>query len=279
MARVRALLRSHDPSVARLERADVHHHETLDELRSAIDTLGLRARYRDRSNIGVVDDVDLVITVGGDGTLLSASHAIGTIPVFGVNSAPMDSVGFLCSARRGQVLSRLRAVVRGALATTNLARMRVVVEGQPVHTRVLNDVLYAHRNPAMTARYILAFRRAVEEHKSSGIWISTAAGSTAAVRSAGGRVLSPRSKLLEFVVREPYDPTGRGPTWQRGLVRPHESLEIWNKMRQAALFLDGPRTIVPLEIGQRVRFELSPEPLSVIGFARNTSARPAAPAG
>jgi NAD+ kinase len=272
MERVRELLRTKDPSVARLLRADRHHSQTLEELRSAIEQLGLRARFRDRSQIGSVEGFDLVITVGGDGTLLSASHACGDTPVFGINSAPFDSVGFLCSARQGNVHSRLRDAVRGRLEITRLARMRLAVDGEVVHQRVLNDVLYAHKNPAMTSRYHLTFRDHSEEQKSSGIWIGPAAGSTAAVHSAGGRVLAPRSRLLQFVVREPYHPRGGTFQWQRGLVRPGESLEVINVMREAMLFIDGPRMPVPLEIGQRVRFDLSPEPLRVLGFSPGTSA-------
>jgi NAD+ kinase len=272
MARVRELLRAKDPSVARLLRADRHHSATLAELREVLRNLGVRARFRDRSQMGSTEGFDLVITVGGDGTLLSASHACGDVPIFGINSAPFDSVGFLCSARQGNVRSRVRDAVQGRLPITLLSRMRVTVDGEVVHQRVLNDVLYAHRNPAMTARYHLIFRGVSEEHKSSGIWIGPAAGSTAAIRSAGGRVLSPRSRMIQFVVREPFHPCGGKFTWERGLVRPGEALEVLNVMREAALYIDGPRCMIPLEIGQRVRFDVSPEPLRVLGFSPGTSA-------
>src|SRR5262249_40637486 len=109
------------------------------------------------------------------------------------------------------------------------------------------------------------------EQKSSGIWIGPAAGSTAAIRSAGGRVLAPRSRLIQYVVREPYTPTGMAYRCEHGLVSPGDALEILNKMREAALFIDGPRPGAPGEIGQRVRFDLSDEPLRVIGLERGTS--------
>ncbi len=271
MPRVRALLRARDPVVANLVRADAHHAETLEEVREALGKLGVRARFRDRSKVGLVDDFDLVVTVGGDGTLLSVSHSVGETPMFGINSAPVDSVGFLCSARRGNVRERFEALLEGKLATAHLARMRVAVDGKVVHTRVLNDCLYANRNPAMTARYFLLFRDVTEEQKSSGIWVGPATGSTAAIGSAGGRRLPPESRRVQFVVREPYKPDGGRYANRQGLVTPGDALEIWNKMREAALYLDGPRTVVHLEIGQRVRFDLSPERLNVIGFAPGTS--------
>ena len=45
-------------------------------------------------------DADLVVAVGGDGTLLAASHNVVDVPILGVNSAPGHSVGFFCAAKR-----------------------------------------------------------------------------------------------------------------------------------------------------------------------------------
>jgi NAD+ kinase len=134
-------LKRNDPSVARFERSDRYHRETVEQLRAALREFGVTARFRDRSRVGKVDGFDVVMTVGGDGTLLSASHAVGSTPVFGINSAPLDSVGFLCSAHHGNVRERVRDLVAGRLPETRLARMRVTVDGKVKHTRVLNDVL------------------------------------------------------------------------------------------------------------------------------------------
>ncbi|MDP3275912.1 MAG: NAD(+)/NADH kinase [Deltaproteobacteria bacterium] len=273
MSRVRALLRKKDPSVARLIRADAQHGETLEEVRSALKTLKIKARFRDRSQIGDVTPFDLVITVGGDGTLLSVSHTLGETPVLGINSAPEDSVGFFAGARKGNVLDRLTQLLDGAMARTWLARMRVHVDKKEVDRRVLNEVLFAHKCPAMTSRYILKVGDREEEQKSSGFYIGPAAGSTAAIRSAGGRVLPLGSRALQLVVREPYTPDGRGVEIAHEVIKAGESIEVINKMREGCLFIDGPRKPQPVEIGQRVRFDLSPEPLLVYGMARAESVR------
>jgi NAD+ kinase len=272
MKRVRELLRKGDPSVERLVRADAHHRETLDEVRAAFKTLGLSARFRDRSQLGSVDGFDLVVTVGGDGTLLSVSHALATTPVLGINSAPLDSVGFLAGAKKGEVLERLRAVVEGRVKLQRIARMRVTIDGREAHRRVLNEVLFAHKNPAMTSRYFLSARGTTEEHKSSGFYIGPAVGSTAAIRSAGGKVLPLGSKALQLLVREPYTPDGRGFALEHLILRPGEPVEALNKMREGVLFIDGPREPISLEIGQRVTFDLSPEPLLAYGIARPAAA-------
>jgi NAD+ kinase len=273
MRRVRELLRKGDPSVERLVRADQHHRETLDEVREALRALGIKGRFRDRAQLGEVDGFDLVVTVGGDGTLLSVSHALSSTPILGINSAPLDSVGFLAGAQKGNVLARLRAIVEGEVPLLRLARMRVRVDGREVHRRVLNEVLFAHKSPAMTSRYFLSLGAITEEHKSSGFYIGPAVGSTAAIRSAGGRVLPLRSRRLQLVVREPYTPDGSRYQIEKAIIAPGVTVECINKMRQGCLFLDGPRQSMALEIGQRVTFDVSPEPLLAFGIARREGSR------
>ena len=121
-----------------------------------------------------------MITVGGDGTLLSASHAVTRVPMLGVNSAPSHSVGFFCGAKRGQARPAILSAVSGDLHKMVLSRMSVRVNGKTITDRVLNEALYCHASPAATTRYILRLGDVEEEQKSSGFWIGPAAGSTAA---------------------------------------------------------------------------------------------------
>jgi len=265
--RVKELLARGDVTVARMVRADEHHHRTVEEVQRALEAVGARVTLRYRDRLEDFDAYDLVVTVGGDGTLLWASHGVGDTPMLGVNSAPQDSVGFLCGTRMGEVLPHIEAIAKGTAPRVKLARMQVSVDGEVVHRRVLNDVLFANPHPAHTSRYLLSFRGMLEEQKSSGLWISTGAGSTAAIRSAGGRLLSLRSRLLQFVVREPYTPDGAPYSLPRGLVHPGERLEIFNKMRECRLYVDGPRISLPVELGQRVTFCTSDEPLTVMGVS------------
>lgn len=266
--RVKDLLARADPTVARMMRADEHHGRTLEEVQDVLDKLGVRFSLRMRDRIGEVTDVDVVITVGGDGTLLSVSHSVGDIPMLGVNSAPLDSIGYLCGTRMGEVRAHLEGVLAGRVPALSLARMQVRVDGEVAHARVLNDALFAHPHPANTSRYLLTVDRVTEEQRSSGLWIATATGSTAAIRSAGGRVLPLRSRRIQYVVREPYMPPGERSSLLRGVLRQGQTFEIANKMREAKIYLDGPRLALTVEIGQRVRFERSPESLRLLGVSK-----------
>lgn len=267
--RVKDLLAQRDPTVARMMRADEHHGRTLEEVQAALDALGIRFTLRTRDRVGEVSEVDLVITVGGDGTLLSVSHSVGDIPMLGVNSAPGDSVGFLCGTGMGEVRPHLEAVLAGRVAGITLSRMAVRVDGVVQNARILNDALFTHPHPANTSRYLLTLDRHTEEQRSSGIWISTATGSTAAIRSAGGRPLPLRSRQLQYVVREPYLAPDDRYSLLRGTFRQGQCFEIANKMREARIYLDGPRLGLTVEIGQRVRFERSDETLTLLGVSKN----------
>lgn len=261
------LLGRKDVTVSRMERADRHHSEALQEVRAAIEHLGWRATFRERDRVGEVAGFDLVITVGGDGTLLWVSHAVGDTPMLGVNSAPQDSVGFLCGTRRGEVREHLEAIEDDRVARVRVARMQVSVDDEVVHRRVLNDVLFAHPIPAMTSKYILEVEGAQEEQKSSGLWVSTAAGSTAAIRSAGGKPMAFRSRMLQYLAREPYTPPGLTYHHTRGYVHPGDALRIRSKLREARLYADGSRNAVGVEFGQVVSFSLSDEPLVLMGVS------------
>src|SRR4051812_15274575 len=181
-ARVRALLRAGDPAVAGLMRAHQAHVQTLSDARQLLRALGARATFRRRSAHGAMSAFDLLITIGGDGTLLWASQSVGAhLPVLAINSAPEDSVGYFCAAHRADLADVLASALAGRLPETRLTRMSVEIDGVLATKRVLNDVLFSHYSPAATTRYALRLQRRAEEQKSSGVWVSTAAGSTAAI--------------------------------------------------------------------------------------------------
>ena len=278
---IESLVESRDETVRSMLPGHLEHTQTVEETRSAVADLGVEASWFDRPHDFRVDDGwDLVVTVGGDGTLLAASHGIGPdVPLLGVNSAPGHSVGFFCGASKGGVRSALHGALHGTLRRTELTRMRVELNGRTLHARVLNEALFCHASPAATSRYFLRLVELgsvpggrvleEEEQKSSGVWVGPAAGSTAAQRSAGGHVQPLSSKRLQYVVREPYVPNKGALRMVLGLVEEGHGLAVRSKMRQARLFLDGDHLVHPVTIGDLVLMRRSDEPLVVLGLARN----------
>lgn len=285
--RVERLLREKDLTVQRMAGAHEQHEACLAEVKTALEELGCEAKMvmaaaldefkvmidppRSDGRPGAMPPSrkpDLVVTIGGDGTLLAASHTVSDTPILAINSAPDYSVGFFCGGRLGNVHETLEKALSGKLPRAQLTRMKVEKDGQLLTTRVLNEVLVCASSPAATTRYILEHRGVTEEQKSSGIWIGPAAGSTAAQRSAGGRVLPLTSNKLQFVVREPYTPAGQVLRLPRGLVAPGESLTVRAKMSDGRVFVDGPHEVHSVTIGDLLRFSASDEPLNLLGVLR-----------
>ncbi|HWZ90559.1 MAG TPA: NAD(+)/NADH kinase [Polyangiaceae bacterium] len=264
--RARSLLKKRDPSVKTWLASHREHSRTIDEVERVLDRVGAKTLILQRAHAAFeTSDATLVIAVGGDGTLLAASHNVGSVPILGVNSAPSHSVGFFCAARRDDFESHLLRALAGRLKSVRLTRMTVSLNGRLRSKRVLNEALYSHSTPAATSRYILHVGRQHEEQRSSGFWIGPAAGSTAAQHSAGGRVLPISSSNLQLVVREPYSPYGKYELLQL-IVGEKTAISVQSKMDNASLYLDGPHRTVSVRLGDTVSFGVSDEPLTVLGL-------------
>jgi NAD+ kinase len=266
--RAKSLLRKKDPSVARWVDSHREHQRTVETVLDVLDSLGARTLLLRRAHAAFdAGDARLVVAVGGDGTLLAASHNVGNTPILGVNSAPKYSVGFFCAAQRSTAKRMIAEALDEQLPSVKLSRMSVSLNGRVRSRRVLNEALYCHASPAATSRYILSHQKARETQRSSGFWVGPAAGSTAAQYSAGGRVLPLGSRKLQVVVREAIQPERGRYEMLRFLVSPGDQLEAQSMMQDACMFLDGPNRRIPLSLGDVASFALSDQPLHVLGMA------------
>jgi NAD+ kinase len=265
--RVRQLVKAKDPAVRSWVSAHEEHQRTFETVMSELERVGAQALVVRRAHAAFdVEGAELVIAVGGDGTLLAASHNVDGVPILGVNSAPKSSVGFFCAATRRDFRKNLELALAGKLRPMSLARMAVTLNGRMRSKRVLNEALYCHDSPAATSRYLLHIGKRTEDQRSSGIWIGPPAGSTAAQRSAGGRVLPLASRQLQLVVREPYTPRGKKNALALAIIKPRQRVTIISKMDDSSLFLDGPKRKLPVRLGDEIEFTLSDAPLQVLGL-------------
>lgn len=220
----------------------------------------VRLRYKLRPILGY----DLIITIGGDGTFLETSHYLQEGIILGVNSVPNDSVGFFCRATAENFLDKIYHYIRGKARTQIFQRLKITIDGKKQAPLALNDILFASQNPAGTTRYVLKIGKKPEEQKSSGLWISTAAGSTAATKSAGGTSLPLNSRKIQYVVREPYEPHGKKYQLLKKVLGPQKSIEILSMMDDAAIFVDGPHIIYPIRRGSTVSIQNAHHPIRAI---------------
>lgn len=266
------LARSGRQVARRVAPAAAEHERTLGALLQGLKRLGVEPFLTDVS----IDDearealgrARFVVSVGGDGTLLTASHYLEKATLLGINSAPRDSVGYLALCRRATISKTLDAIASGSLRPVPVTRLSVTLDGAALPEPALNDVLIAHQHPAATSRYLVRLGRQSEMHRSSGLWVSTAAGSTAGIRSSGGTVMPLRSRRLQFRARELYRRAGSGFPLASGFLAPGAELAVESQMDSGSLYIDGSRVSYPFPFGARAEIRALPEPLLLFADPR-----------
>ena len=248
------------------------HNLTLQGVREALEREGLEVTLVLRGQVhrekGVDEKFKLLVSVGGDGTLLDASHHAVRVPILGVNSDPLRSVARFSGCNLKTFPLVLKTYLNGRLKPTAVPRLEFWVNGRKSPWLVLNDLLVTTLSPAGTSRYVLKVGSRVEEQMSSGIWISTAAGSTAAIFSAGGKSLPPTSRKFQYVVREAYQKKFGIRRLLKGILEPGRVLEVVSRMKEGRLFIDGANLVCPFRLGDRLKVQSSHYPLKVIGLKK-----------
>lgn len=204
------------------------------------------------------DALDLVVVVGGDGTVLDVSHRVVDTPMLAINSDPQRSIGYFSACDASGTRRALRRFVDDQSIRGTLHRLGVYLNGEKFAYPCMNDLLVVNQHPAMMSRYILTAGELQESQNSSGIWISTPAGSTAGIRSAGGTVLPLRAAMLQYLVREPYNPRGPAYLLHRGIRHIDEGLHIRSLMPDGRIYVDGPYLEIPFDYGDELMIREAP---------------------
>lgn len=139
----------------------------------------------------VLEAAELVITIGGDGTLLRGVRIAVPldIPILGVNTGRL---GFLTEIETtADGMERMRRVVRGDFAVEERLALHASVNGAGAHF-ALNDVVVRRGAEARMAPFGLSLDGERTTHISAdGIVVATPTGSTAYFLSAGGPIIAP----------------------------------------------------------------------------------------
>lgn len=247
----------------RLKKADAEHTNTLDYVKDTLKKCNITVKAYYREAHVPFEEFDTIITVGGDGTFLKAAASARNQTIIGVNSSLSFSVGRLCVANIknfDQILARVQA---GEFQLKKLQRLSLTIDGIR-KADVLNDVLIAHLNPAVLSRYVLKVNGIEEEQRSSGLWVSTAIGSSGAIRSAGGRVLEPYSSEIQYLPRELYEGLNGTYRLKGGVLDPGKTIKIYSLMPQGNIYIDGTNRILPFTYGQELKISLSKLPIRTI---------------
>ncbi len=144
-------------------------------------------------------NVQFLISLGGDGTLLQAAREAATyrIPVLGVN---FGRLGFLCEIEREEVFSALEKILHQDFEIQERLMLHASVErnGQDsISQLVLNDVVFARdsKDGIITLQANLSGEPTVS-YPADGLIVATPTGSTAYSLSAGGPIISPNVQAI-----------------------------------------------------------------------------------
>jgi len=205
--------------------------------------------------------LDLVVVLGGDGTLLSAvrSTAAIDVPLLGVN---LGSLGFLTDVPLSSLFSMLDAIVQGRAAVEHRALLQCdLLRGEEILGSyvVFNDAVVNKTPLARLNHYeLLVDNVFVSSYRADGMIVATPTGSTAYSLSAGGPVLMPTVNAFVITPVAPHALT------HRPLVVPDSAVvEILLRGQEVAyLSLDG-QPGLDLRDGDRVRCRRSEHKVSL----------------
>lgn len=214
--------------------------------------------------------LDLLLTLGGDGTLLRGARMVARegVPVLGVN---LGHLGFLTSAPRDEMEAGLSRWLAGDFSIDERLVLLVhteTAEGERGRDHLaLNDAVLHKGGAARVIRLSMtATRDVVGSYSADGIILATPTGSTAYSLSAGGPIVSP---AVDCIIATPICPHTLG---VRPLILPADetvTVEVLSPTQELLLTIDGQEseTLVP---GQRVVVRRAPQPVRLVRFPGQT---------
>jgi NAD+ kinase len=217
-----------------------------------------------------VRDLDLLLTLGGDGTLLRGARLVAPhgVPVLGVN---LGHLGFLTSFGPAELEAGLERVMQGQtlLDQRMVLEIRAESAAGEVHTSCLafNDaVLHRGGMARMIRMAVYAHDEEVGTYSADGIILATPTGSTAYSLSAGGPIVAPS---LDCIIATPICPHTLA-------VRPlvlsateTVTVEVLSPTEELILTVDGQESanLVP---GDRLVARRTDSPLRLVRFPGQT---------
>jgi NAD+ kinase len=205
---------------------------------------------------------DLLICLGGDGTVLRAARTVAPnpVPILGVN---MGRLGFLAEVRPDELMDRLPDVLAGKYRLEERAMLKADIPAWGVSYDALNDVVVGRQTvsrPIYVDVVVDGSRLAI--HRCDAMIVATATGSTAYSLSAGGPILHPESRDIVLTPVAPHIAASRP------LVLPPDSVvELTvSADKDAIVSIDG-QVDTQLNSADTVTVSLSPHMARFVRFS------------
>ncbi|MGI9088133.1 MAG: NAD(+)/NADH kinase [Chthoniobacterales bacterium] len=201
-------------------------------------------------------DAELIVVLGGDGTILNAVGRLGAAikPIFGIN---IGSLGFLTCAASSAVEEAIGCIVKGEMDFSERTLLEVSIRnGSEISEAViaLNDAVLSRGKISRLVRLETRVNgEALTEFNADGLIIATPTGSTAYSLSAGGPILAPESGALVITPICPHVLTNRSIIVGKDAVI---EVEVTERDNPVFLTVDG-REPTRVEFGEIVTVQRS----------------------
>ena len=215
------------------------------------------------SKTEMVEQADVLLVLGGDGTLLSAAHTpqVENVPILAIN---IGTLGFLTDASLDELYPTLKATLAGDYRIEHRMMLEVVVDRQgvpqPFRAFALNDVVIRHYTRLIELDAYIDDELFIP-YNADGLIIATPSGSTGYSLSCAGTIVAPQLEAILLTPIAPHSLT----------VRPFIAdgdAEITVKMRAAYqsvdVFVDGQRETHSLTAGAVIKVEKAERTIQLI---------------
>ena len=196
---------------------------------------------------------DLILSIGGDGTILRAVRAIvpDKVPVVGIN---LGNLGFMTELKADEALDKLPRLLGGEGWIEERAMLEAELPSQGKVFHAVNDVFVGRRS---LARLVQIETRVdgqiLATHRADGVIVATATGSTGYSLAADGPILYPEARQIVFKPVCPHL------TPDSAVVLPPEAkIELKVTTTHEAMLSIDAQVELPLASGDEIRVKLSP---------------------
>jgi NAD+ kinase len=205
--------------------------------------------------------VDMVITIGGDGTILFALKEIDR-PIFAINSSV---VGFLTEADAKTARSGLERILKGDYQVVERTKLGVIMEGKRL-SDAANEITVQTASIAKMIEFeVLVDNEIIESMKADGIIIATPTGATGYALSVGGPIVDPEIRGIIIAPIAPFKLSAR--PW----IVPSKKevcVELTKESKEAKLVIDG-RDYFSMSPGERVCITVSKRKARFVRFGES----------
>ena len=222
--------------------------------------------YEIRTKADVRPETDLVLSMGGDGTFLSAAHVVADIglPILGVN---FGRIGFLCENRPEAVR---KALLEGDFRIEYRTVLNATLKGPDARKSIgmlpysVNEVALHRNGSSVLGIHVSIDGEPLPTYWADGLLVATSSGSTAYSLSVGGPICMPDSKVLVIAPISPHNLN------VRPIVVPETSkIDISFESRDGVATMSNDNRTVDIQPGWTIHIEMAQFSLKRIRLAES----------